>query len=90
MRTVGPDAIGAASEGRDEIQHDVVVVAGVERHLTARVRDRADHVERLVPVERRDLDRDDMLELRKPPPECVREHPAAHGRLEIETHDRHD
>ncbi len=90
MRSVRPVRSAPNLKGVTEIQHDVVVVAGVERNPAARVSDRADHVERLVPVERRDLDRDDILQLGKPPPECVREDPAAHGRLEIETHDRHD
>ena len=57
-------------------EHDVVVVAGVQGDVVpARLGDGADHVERLVAVERRDLDRDDVRDLREPPPERVRQQP---------------
>ena len=48
------------AERRHEIADDGVVVAGVERDVVAAgVDDRADDVERLIAVERRDLDRHD-------------------------------
>src|ERR1041385_5516550 len=41
-----------------KVPHNVVVVAGVQRDIVApRLRHRAYHVDRLVAVERRDLDR---------------------------------
>ena len=51
-------------ERRDQVEHDVVVVAGVERDavLGAGVDDAAHHVERAVAIERRDLDRDDVVD----------------------------
>ena len=76
---------------RQQVQHDVVVVAGVERDVVAaRLGHGADDVERLVAVERRDLDGDDVLDLGEPPPERERQHAAAHRRLQVEAHDRQD
>ena len=58
-------------ERRDEVEHDVVVVAGVERDavLGARRDDAAHDVERAVAVERRDLDRDDVVDRGEARPE---------------------
>ena len=73
-------AFGALeAERRDEVADDVVVVAGVERDVVAaRFGDGADHVERLIAIERRDLDRHDPRNLRETPPERVRQRPSAH------------
>ena len=54
----------------------------------ARVGHRAHHVQRLVAIERRDLDRDDVLDLGQPPPEREPQHPSADRRLEVEPDDR--
>ena len=50
--------------------------------------DGADDVERLVAVERRDLDRDDVGDLREAPPERVRQPPPADRRLQVEADER--
>ncbi len=57
--------------GSQQVEHDVVVVAGVERDPIggAGLDDAAHHVERAVAVERRDLDGDDVLDRREAPPE---------------------
>jgi hypothetical protein len=69
----------------------VVVVAGVERDavLGAGLQHAAQHVERRVAVERRDLDRRDVPDRREAPPEGDRERHAAHRGLEIEAEQRH-
>ena len=77
------------AERRQQVEHDVVVVAGVEGDVVAAgLGDGADHVERLVAVERGDLDRDDALDLGEPPPERDRSSRPAHGRLEVEADER--
>src|SRR5262245_12282035 len=76
---------------REEIKEDVVVVARVERDvIAADFRDSADHIERLVAIERRDLDGDDVLDPGKAPPERVRQHASAHRRLKVEAEQRED
>ena len=84
-------AVAHRGERRDEIEHDVVVVAGVERDAVfgAGLDDAAHDVERAVAVERRDLDRDDVLDRGEAGPE--RERPAsqaADGRLQVEADQR--
>ena len=77
--------------GVSRSSHDVVVVAGVERDVVAAgLGDGADHVERLVAVERRHLDGDHVLDLGEPPPERVRQHAPADGRLQVEADQRDD
>ena len=58
-------------ERRDEVEHDVVVVAGIERDavLGAGLGNAAQHVERAVAIERRDLDGDDVVDRGEPGPE---------------------
>ena len=74
---------------REQVEHDVVVVAGVERDVVAAgLGDGADDVERLVAVEGGDLDGDDVLDLHEPPPERERQHAAAHRGLQVEAHQR--
>ncbi len=83
-------AVHLEAVGRNQIQNDVVVVPRVEGDVVAPgLRDRADHVERLVAIERRDLDGCDVLQLCEPPPERVRQRPAAHRRLKVETDQRY-
>ena len=81
----------ADREGRDEVRDDVVVVAGVERDalLGARRGDAEGDVEGAVAIERRDLDRDDVLDRGKARPEGARERNAADRRLEVEADQRH-
>ena len=77
-------------KGRQQVQHDVVVVAGVQRdtlfgtgHGHA-----ADHVERAVAVEGRHLDGDDVVDGREALPELRRQHDAADRRLQVEADQR--
>ena len=58
--------------------------------VAAGVHDGADHVERLIAVERRDLDRHHTLDFRKSAPERVAERTAADGGLQVEADQRHD
>ena len=71
MRTVHRLAVAHEGEGRQQVQHDVVVVAGVERDaLLGAGRDHAaDHVQRAVAVEGRHLDRDHVVDFGEAPPE---------------------
>ena len=66
-RTVTGAPSRAHRERRHQVEHDVVVVAGVERDpvLGAGRDDAADDVERAIAVERRDLDRDDVVDARR-------------------------
>ncbi len=75
---------------RQEVEQDVVVVAGVERDLVgpSGLRHGAEHVERLVPVERRDFDGDDVRDLGERAPEIDGQHPPTDGRLEVEPDER--
>lgn len=74
---------------REEIGHDVVVVAGVERDIiTSGLDHGANDVDGLVAVERRDLDGDDVFDLREATPERVAQHASADAGLKIKAHDR--
>src|SRR4051812_45929083 len=78
-------APSAKPERRDQVADNVVVIAGVQRDLTGATRlgDGTHDVHGTVPVEGRDLDRDDVLDLREPAPEIAVQRAAAHRRLEI-------
>src|SRR3954470_7525109 len=77
------------TERRDQIDHDVVIVAGVKRDVVAPAFNRgANHVNRLIPIEWRDFDRDDVFDLRKSPPKGIAQETATGGRLQIKTDDR--
>ena len=52
-------------------------------------RDGAHHVDRLIAIERRDLDGHHVFDLREAAPERVRQHAAAHRRLQVEAEHRH-
>jgi hypothetical protein len=69
----------------------VIVVAGVERDAILGVRggDAEADVERAVAVERRHLDRHDIVDCREARPELARQLDAAHGRLQVEADQRH-
>ena len=74
--------------GREQIEDDVVVVAGVERDVVAAgFGDGADDIDRLVAVEGRHLDGDDVANFREAAPEREREHASADRGLKIETDD---
>ena len=79
----------AQSKRREQVHHDVVVIAGVERDVvTPRVDHGADNIDRLIAIERRDLDRGNIFDLGKLPPERVGQNSPAHRRLKIETDQR--
>src|SRR5690348_12473671 len=82
----------AEPERGQQIDDDVVVVAGVQRDVAgpSRLDDGADHVDRRVPVERRDLDRDDAVDLGERPPEVEAEAPVADRGLDVEAANGHD
>src|SRR5687767_7660125 len=84
-----PDAAGP---GGEQVEQDIVVVAGIERDLPGApgIRHRPHHVQGLIPIERGNLDRDDARQLDETPPEPIGEDSAAHRRLEIKAHQRDD
>ena len=90
MRTVVALPSTVTRERRHQVEHDVVVVAGVERDAVGGtgLDHAAHHIERAVAVERRDLDRHDVLDRREAAPERHRQHDAADGRLQIEADQR--
>ena len=76
---------------RQQIDENAVVVARVKRDVpgAAGIDDAAQDVDGLIAIERRHLDGDHVLNLRKLSPELVRKQPSTHGWLKVETHDRH-
>ena len=80
----------AQIERQREVEQDVVVIAGVERDAVERAGggDAAQHIERAVAVERRDLDGDDVVDRGKAPPEIGAQDDAADRRLQIEADQR--
>src|SRR5438445_407231 len=78
------DTLLAQVEWQDGSGQDVVVVAGSERDAIERAGggDAAEHVEGAVVVELRDLDRHDIVDLSKTPPEIHTENDAADRRLQ--------
>ena len=92
MRTSTSVPPRRTSERRHQVEHDVVVVSGVERDaVSAPAADHAaDDVERAVAVERRDLDRHDLFDLGETAPEIRRQWNAADGGLQVEADERHD
>ena len=84
-------AIALRDERCQKIEHDVIVIAGVERHppLSARRDDAADDIERAVAIERCDLDRNHLLDFGEPAPELPRELDTTNRRLKVEPHERY-
>ena len=79
------------AEGGQQVHHDIVVVAGVKRDVvTTGLGDGTDHVAGLVAVEGSDFDGDNILNLRKPAPERVRQHSPAGGGLKVKPNQRND
>src|SRR5262245_47858278 len=80
---------GMETEWREEISNDGVIVAGVECNVVAPgFSNGADHINRLIAVERRNLDGDDIFDRRQPLPEGMREQTASRCRLQIESEQR--
>ena len=79
------------AERREQIDNDVVVVAGIERDIVAPlVGHGTNDVDRLIAIEGRDLDGPDIRQLGEPPPERIAQHPSANCGLQIEAEDGHD
>ena len=77
--------------GREQIQNDMVVVAGIESNVApASLGHCAHHVDGVVTVERRDFDRDNIFQFNEAPPKGEREHPATDRGLEIKADQRND
>src|SRR5689334_17958100 len=76
--------------GREQVHYDVVVVPGVERDFAARFGHRANHIECVIAIERRNFYCDHILDLHEAPPEPVGKNAATDGRLKIKAHDRQD
>src|SRR3982751_260916 len=86
-RRLAADRHGARGQ---QVDDDAVVIARVERDVVAPgVRNGADNVDRLISVERRDLDRPHVRHLGELAPERVAEHAAADGWLQVEAEERH-
>ena len=79
-------AVAHEAPGRDQVEQDVIVVAGVEGHalLGAGLDDAPHHVQRAVAAEGRDLDRHHVLQRGEAAPEGGSEHDTAHRRLQVE------
>ena len=79
-------------EGREEIEHNVVVVPRVQCDLfsSAAIGHGSDYLERSIAIERRDLDRHEPIQLGDASPEAIREIAPANCRLQVEPHDRND
>ena len=83
-------ASGRDAELRQQIEQDVIVVAGVERDVPGApgFGHGADDLEGLVTVERRNLDGHDVRDLHEAPPEWIRQQPAPGRGLQIEADER--
>src|SRR6202030_1195623 len=79
----------AEIELREQVGNDVVVVAGVERDFrgASGLYHCAHDIQRLIAVERRDFNSDDILDFRELAPKRVRQRPPAHAGLEVEADD---
>ena len=80
-------AVDVKNVRSEQVHHDVVVVAGVERNVAAGFGDGADDVKSLVAIEGSDFDGGDIFDFGKLAPEIEREDAAADGGLEIEADD---
>ena len=76
IRRVMQPAAGFHMKRGEQVEHDMVVVAGVERDPVggAGLRHAAHHVERPITVEGRNLDRDHVLDRGETTPERYRQH----------------
>ena len=79
-------------KGRQKIENDVVIVACIQCDIVATAIDhRADHIQRLVSIEGRDLDRNQAVEYGQLAPEgSSKKNSTAHRWLQVETEHRQD
>src|SRR5215468_11426058 len=75
-----------------QIDHDIVVIAGVKRDFvtSAAVSQRARHIQCSITIERRDLYSRDVFDLEELAPEAVIQRPPADRRLQVETAEGND
>ena len=84
-------AVHVEAKWREQIHHDVIIIACIQRDiLAARLSNGANHIQRLIAVERRDFDGDDILNFGKPAPEGVRENAPADCRLQVKSNQRNN
>ena len=83
-------AVGAKAMWREQIEHDVVIVARVERDVMdpPRFGHRSHNLQRLIAIERRYFDRDNVRNFNETPPEFQRQQPPARRRLQIKPKQR--
>src|SRR6267378_758034 len=90
-----PDTFQEALPPQDLLQSrdatgEIVIITGVERDVSPGFGDGADDIQRLVTVEWRNLDGDNIFNLGELAPEFVGKYAAAHGRLQVKTNERYD
>src|SRR5947209_2173808 len=79
------------SERREQIHDNVVVVARIERDVVPTCFNHCpDHVLRLIPIERRDLDRHDIVDLDQSAPKRKWQHRPAQLRIQVKAEQRND
>jgi hypothetical protein len=76
--------------GSEKIHSDIVIITGVERDVSPGFGDGADDIQRLVTVEWRNLDGDNIFNLGELAPESLGKYAATHGGLQVKTNERHD
>src|ERR1700722_1869447 len=86
----GSNALVAQIERQREVEQDVVVIAGIERDAVERAcgDNAAQHIERAVAVERRDLDGDHIVDGSETLPEIRAQNYATDRRLQIKPDQR--
>ena len=79
----------AEVKGSQQIEQDVVVVAGVEGDVlnAPGLRQGAHDVDGLIAIEGRHLDRDHVFDFEELPPELIRQETSSDRRLQVEAHD---
>src|SRR5207237_6634291 len=84
------NALGSEVEWSEQVEEDVVVITGVESDFSSAsgLGKRAHNLESLIAVEGRDLNGNNVFNLKKLTPEFVRKRAASDRWLKIETHDR--
>ena len=83
-------AIAPKPVRRQQIHHNIIVIPRIERNIRhpSRSHNPANHIQRLVPIKRRDLNPHHRLNLCKTPPKIKRQHTSPHSWLQIKPHHR--
>jgi hypothetical protein len=74
----------------EKIHGDIVIIAGVQRDVSPGFGDGTYDIQRLVTVEWRNFDGDNIFNLSELAPESIRKYAATHGRLQVKTNQRYD